>query len=102
MPTAIAEFIPALNAKSLWLVALGWFLAGAGAFSVLSDFVDWPVKASSPNVPYDLAVNVSFGVLAGLACILIHKAGELFKAAGDRPNKTLEGSGVHRPAAKSA
>ena len=79
LPESISKRFPVLNAGSLWLLVFGWFFVAAGAFSVLVDFVDVPVVANAPHAQRDVALNIAFGILAGISCGLIHKATKLFQ-----------------------
>lgn len=92
LPKPLASEVPTLNSASIWLVALGWFLAAAGAFSVLAEFIDFPVAANGQHVFRDLMSNVALGALAGGACLIIREANELFKKINEASK--AGGSGV--------
>jgi hypothetical protein len=78
LPTQIVSRLPAFGDASLWIVTFGWFLVAAGAFSVLSDFVDIPVLANRPDALLAFFVNVGLGSVAAVTCSFMHKAAKLF------------------------
>jgi uncharacterized membrane protein YedE/YeeE len=71
-----------VGGESLWVIIFGWFFVAAGAFSVLSDFVDIPVSSNSPHPYLALILNIVFGIVAAVSCGFINKAMKLFGDGG--------------------
>lgn len=83
LPKSFSEKMPVTNPGSIWLVVIGWFLAAAGATSVLTELVELPIILDGLHARRDLALNVALGIVAGGACLLIREANEVFKKLND-------------------
>ena len=78
LPAQVANRLPTFGDASLWIAMIGWFLVAAGAFSVLSDFVDVPISANHPDAISALFANIGLGSVAAVTCSFMHKATKLF------------------------